>query len=376
MATTTNLAVTKIETAQAQKEVTANEAFDVFDAALSELSKALPDADYTLLTTTTPKEWQYGILKFTGTLTAARNVIVPTNKKEYTVVNSTVGGFAVTVKTLAGTGIAVLNGATAILRSDGTNIVGVTSGAGAGTVTSVDASGGVQTVSGSAITGSGTLRAAELVNAQIGTTYTFVDGDRAKLVTTSNAAAIAATLPQAGATSLFIAGWFVDIQNRGVGTLTITPTTSSIDGAATLAIPTGQGVRVFSDGTNYFTQRGMDAVAVAQPFDLTAFYPGIPTASAIVVRVPVARAVNFAANFSASQGKASANATASTTFDVQKNGVSIGSIVFAAAASSATFTTSGGAAQSLAAGDVLSIVAPATPDATLANVGFALAGTR
>lgn len=375
MATTANLAVIKIDTAQAQKEVTANEAFDVFDAALSELAKALPDANYTLLATTVPKEWQYGIIKFTGALTAARNVIVPTNKKEYTIVNATTGGFAVTVKTSAGTGIAVTPGATAILRCDGTNVVGVTSGSGAGTVTSVDGSGGVQAIGGP-ITGSGTLRAAGLVNAQIGITYTFADDDRAKLVTTGNAAAIAATLPQAGAASAFLAGWFVDVQNRGAGTLTITPTTSTIDGAATLAVPTGQGVRLFSDGTNYFTQRGMDTAAVAQPFDVSTFFPGIPTASAIVLRVPVARAVNFAANFAASQGRASAAATASTTFDVQKNGVSIGTIVFAAAASTATFTTAAGAAQSLAAGDVLSIVAPATPDTTLANPGFALAGTR
>jgi hypothetical protein len=95
------------------------------------------------------------------------------------------------------------------------------------------------------------------VNAQTGTTYTVVDADRAKLVTHTNGSAIAVTLPQAGSGGgSFAAGWFYDVQNRGVGTATITPTTSTIDGSATLALTTGTGVRIFSDGTNYFTQRG------------------------------------------------------------------------------------------------------------------------
>jgi hypothetical protein len=115
---------------------------------------------------------------------------------------------------------------------------------------------------------------------------------------------------------------------------------------------------------------------ITQPFDVHAFYPGIPTASAILVRVPVARAVGFVADFVGSYGKASAVATASTAFDIQKNGSSIGTATFALGASTATFASSGGAAQSLAAGDVISIVAPGTPDATLADVGFVLAGTR
>jgi hypothetical protein len=95
----------------------------------------------------------------------------------------------------------------------------------------------------------------EPVNVQTGTTYTYLTGDRGKLVTHSNAAAIAGTLPQAGVT--FTAGWCMDVQNRGAGTLTITPTTSTIDGAATLVLATNQGVRIVSDGTNYYTMRGL-----------------------------------------------------------------------------------------------------------------------
>jgi hypothetical protein len=109
-------------------------------------------------------------------------------------------------------------------------------------------------LSGGTITTTGTVARSEAVNAQTGTTYTYVTGDCGKLVTHSNAAAIAGTLPQAGVS--FPAGWFMDVQNRGAGTLTITPTTSTIDGAASLALVTNSGARIVSDGTNYFTMRG------------------------------------------------------------------------------------------------------------------------
>jgi hypothetical protein len=96
----------------------------------------------------------------------------------------------------------------------------------------------------------------ETVNSQTGTTYTYVNGDAGKLVTHTNASAIAGALPQAGGSGNFAAGWWIDIQNRGAGVLTITPTTSTIDGASTLTVSSGQGARIVSDGTNYFTQRG------------------------------------------------------------------------------------------------------------------------
>jgi hypothetical protein len=123
------------------------------------------------------------------------------------------------------------------------------------------------------------------------------------------------------------------------------------------------------------TMRALTAADLpAQPFDLTAFYPGVPSASAIITRVPVARAVTFPAGLTDSIGRASVAATAQTDFDVRKNGVSVGTMRFAAAATSATFIAA--SAITLAAGDILSVLAPATPDATLANLGFVLAGTR
>lgn len=113
----------------------------------------------------------------------------------------------------------------------------------------------------------------------------------------------------------------------------------------------------------------------SNPFDVQAFYPGVPGSSAKVLRIPVGRAVSFAANFSGSYAKAGTASTGTAAFDVQKNGSSIGTITFTASAT-ATFATSGGSAQSLAAGDVLSIIAPGSADATLADIGFCLVGTR
>lgn len=92
------------------------------------------------------------------------------------------------------------------------------------------------------------------VNAQTGTTYTYQTTDFRKLVTHTNATAIAGTLPQAGAS--FPAGWYMLVQNRGAGALTITPTTSTVDGAASLVLNQNEGSIIVSDGTNYFTLRG------------------------------------------------------------------------------------------------------------------------
>ncbi len=94
-----------------------------------------------------------------------------------------------------------------------------------------------------------------VVNAQTGTSYTILAKDRGKLVTHTNGSAIAVTLPIASTTG-FGADWMYYTENRGAGAATITPTTSTIDGAATLVLNQNEGAIIFSDGTNYFTFRG------------------------------------------------------------------------------------------------------------------------
>ena len=72
-------------------------------------------------------------IELTGALTAARNLIVPANKKLYFIYNNTTGGYAVTVKVSGQTGVSVPNGSKVILVSNGTDIV--TASASTGNVT-------------------------------------------------------------------------------------------------------------------------------------------------------------------------------------------------------------------------------------------------
>lgn len=87
------------------------------------LSIALSDADTTL----TYVQAAARALEFTGALTAGRNIILPdTSFRELVIYNNTTGGFALTIKTSAGSGIAVAATKRAIVYCDGTNVVRVT----------------------------------------------------------------------------------------------------------------------------------------------------------------------------------------------------------------------------------------------------------
>lgn len=150
---------------------------------------------------------------------------------------------------------------------------------------------------------------------------------------------------------------------------------------------TGGGASAFtdlSDVPSSYSGQGLKDVRVnsgasalefyTPPYDVGGFVAGVPTASQVLLQIPLPRAVIFTTSLTGSQGVAGTAATAQTDFDIQKNGVSFGTMRFAAAGTVATFISAAGA--TFAAGDILKIVAPGTPDATLADVGFMLIGTR
>ena len=89
------------------------------------VSKAQGDvADLTLTATNgVADEARNMVLDITGALSVGRNVIVPTAEKLYLFKNSTTGGFAITIKTASGTGVAISAGTSQWVYCDGTNVV-------------------------------------------------------------------------------------------------------------------------------------------------------------------------------------------------------------------------------------------------------------
>jgi hypothetical protein len=84
--------------------------------------------------------------------------------------------------------------------------------------------------------------------------YTVAAGDTGKLLAMNSGSAQTITLPASPPSTT----WCVFIQNIGTGVLTVNRNGLTIDGAGSnLTVYTGEGVVVFTDGTNYFTERGM-----------------------------------------------------------------------------------------------------------------------
>jgi hypothetical protein len=94
----------------------------------------MTDANYTLVASNgSSDEARNPVLQVTGTLTAARDVICPTASKVYLVYNNTTGGFAITIKTAAGSGISVASGKKMFVYCDGTSVVDAMNNLPAGT---------------------------------------------------------------------------------------------------------------------------------------------------------------------------------------------------------------------------------------------------
>lgn len=114
-------------------------------------------------------------IECTGTLTAARNLVVPANKKLYFIFNNTSGGFAVTVKVSGQTGVSVPNGKKMLLVCNGTDIVVATNHM-IGTLDG-DVSGNAGTVTnGVYTTGAQTIGGAKTFNSNITTTAVVATG--------------------------------------------------------------------------------------------------------------------------------------------------------------------------------------------------------
>lgn len=226
MATTTpNLLIGYVEPSQNNKETTLNQALNELDLALTNLlSLGMADADVTLTTGEGNQALANMVFVMTGANTAARNVIVPVNKKFYVVSNQTTGGFKITVKTPSGSGVDILaTDGYVFCYCDGTNIIAA-GGSGSGGV------GGINSKSADYA-----LQASDL-----GTNVVLSTGNHTF------------TVPNPPPSSK----WFCFILNENPGAspglLTVGHNGLNLNGiAGDLTLSQNEGIVLFADGTNY-----------------------------------------------------------------------------------------------------------------------------
>lgn len=137
-------------------------------------------------------------------------------------------------------------------------------------------------------------------------------------------------------------------------------------------VTAGTGLVGGGTGGNVTLSIDTNIVYKSSPYDIAGSILGKPAAAAVVMRLVAVRNFQFAANFTTSLAKAATNSTGAATFSIQKNGSQFGTIAFAAGGATGTFAST---LTSFAAGDVLTVVAPGTADATLGDIEYMLVGT-
>jgi len=419
-----NLAVTHVAAAQNQKEVTINDAVDALDNAMNRaLSLSMADANVTLTSTQANRN---GLVVLTGTLTAARVLTLPANHRRLAIRNATGGGQEVRAK-YAGSGaeVIIVPGATVLVQGNGSDLFGVGGGAGAlNDLTDVAAGAAVASdvlqfdgaLWGAA--GVGIFQRALLpfrgalvrrtTNFSVSTTGAYVAVPWQSAVYDIGAIWDAGqptrlTVP-AGVTKVRLTGnieWqtsptsqLVEIRMNGgavIGggsfiTRGDSGYSNQMRNIASAVLPVVAGdwfeltVFVSASGELRGMERTWFALEVVEtvdaadpPADFAFAKAGTPAASEVLLRTVVARRSRLKVALAGSQGTAGVAATAETDLDVQRNGTSIGTIRFVASASTAVFIAASETV--LEPGDLLEVIAPASPDATLADIAITLAGT-
>lgn len=139
--------------------------------------------------------------------------------------------------------------------------------------------------------------------------------------------------------------------------------TGILKNATTTGIPS-----IAAAGTDYLDPTHL----TGSPYDVAVSFDGAPAASA-TIRIVAPRAFNSGASFVGTLCSAGTAATAQTDFLVKNNGSTVATLRFAASGTTCSIVSP--TTTSFVATDVITIVAPGSADATLANIAISIKGS-
>lgn len=440
MATTPNLAITHIESNQSQKEVTANEAFDILDEAIAGelVHNMASDANYTLDTSEPNKEHENLVLHITDTgvvLTTTRDIIVPEAAHLYVAWNDTAQ--TLNFKTASGTSFAVAAGSVRLFYVDGTSYdaVGIAddsagagidfsdlgdvpasySGQGGKVVKVKGAEDGLEFVTESAATGvfwavphKGALVSLTsddlAINATSGYTIPWDSEDRDtdafvdlgaqatritipsgfSLVRFSGAVVLAnmsgtyACMLRLRKNGTAVDEWRMDQGDGRFSNPTIQVQTPVIPVSASdyfeLEVYVETDTSVDVKAGSWFQMEVMETTAGGNPpYDIGFYYSGLPSDAQEMLRLKVTRGFTIPDGATGSNAEARVASTGNVACSIKRNGTEFATVTFNASATG-VFAQTGD--ETFVEDDVLTVVAPATADDTLEDMGFMLKGTR
>ena len=163
---------------------------------------------------------------------------------------------------------------------------------------------------GDGTTPGGILADGALTLAISAATYAILAGDVGRLIVFTHAGTVAVSMDEAASSSntYFPAGNKVTLLNLAGGNVTVTPTTSLINGAATLVLEVGQSAAIYSYGAGYFATvdgsagLGFEVPARVLSGSAVALTSGAPVTVATISLTPGVWEVSGAVGFAEAAG--------------------------------------------------------------------------
>ena len=146
------------------------------------------------------------------------------------------------------------------------------------------------------------------------------------------------------------------------------------DNGAWAYLPPFEGMRLYDESLNLSLIYNGTGWVGAVPYDLRGGFSATPTANQVLGRHAVVRDLFFPANFFGSVGFVGTNPGSNMNIDVRDDGVSVGTVSISTSGI-VTFSSSSGLPVTIAAGSLLTFVAPASPVTLVQNGEWTLKGS-